>query len=127
MTLSSGGTPRNRLLAALPQAALDNLGPHLDPVSLSPRQVLYEQNAPIEVVYFVEEGVVSVLTVMANGAMGEVGMIGAEGMAGAPMLLGAGTSAQHVIVQIPGMALCNPEAARRRGQEVQCFWTRRTG
>jgi CRP-like cAMP-binding protein len=37
--------------------------------------------------------------------MGEVGMIGAEGMAGAPMLLGANTSAQHVIVQVPGTAL----------------------
>lgn len=113
MTLPSGATPRNRLLAALPQATLDSLGAHLDPVSLSPRQVLYEQNAPIEAVYFVEEGVISVLTAMANGAMGEVGMIGAEGMAGAPMLLGAGTSAQHVMVQIPGAALRIPAAPCR--------------
>ncbi len=119
MTLSSGAIPQNRLLAALPQAALDNLGPHLDPVSLSPREVLYEQNAPIEVVYFLEEGVVSVLTVMANGAMGEVGMIGAEGMAGAPMLLGAGTSAQHVIVQIPGRALRIAAASCRAAFEQQ--------
>jgi CRP-like cAMP-binding protein len=119
MTLPSGSTPQNQLLAALPQAALDDLGPHLDPIALSPQQVLYEQNAPIEVIYFVEEGVLSVLTVMANGAMGEVGMIGAEGMAGAPILLGAGTSAQRVMVQIPGVALRIPAASCRAAFEQQ--------
>jgi CRP-like cAMP-binding protein len=105
MTLSSGVTPRNRLLATLPQQTFDHLGPHLEPVTLLPRQILYEQNAPIDLVYFPEQGVLSVLAVMTDGAMGEVGMIGAEGMAGAPMLLGAGTSAQRVMVQVPGTAL----------------------
>lgn len=105
MTLSSGATPRNRLLATLPQQVFDHLGPHLEPMSLLPRQILYEQNAPIDLVYFPEHGVLSVLTVMTNGAMGEVGMIGAEGMAGASIMLGATTSAQRVMVQIPGTAL----------------------
>jgi CRP-like cAMP-binding protein len=106
MTLPSGATLQNRLLATLPQEAFDHLKSHLEPVSLLPRQVLYEQSAPIDRVYFPEQGVLSVLAVMNNGAMGEVGMIGAEGMAGAPMLLGAPTSAQRVMVQVPGTALC---------------------
>jgi CRP-like cAMP-binding protein len=105
MTLASGSPLKNRLLAALPQTALDHLGPHLASVSLSPRQVLYKPNAPIELIYFPEQGVVSVLTVMSDGTMGEVGMIGTEGMAGAPLLLGTDISAQHVVVQVPGTAL----------------------
>ena len=47
----------------------------------------------------------SVLTVTRNGAMSEVGMIGPEGVVGVSALLGAETSAQHVIVQVPGRAL----------------------
>jgi CRP-like cAMP-binding protein len=119
MTIPSGGTLRNRLLGALPAEVFDDLAPLFAPVSLSLRQVLYETNAPIEFVYFPEQGVVSVLTVMTNGAMGEVGMIGAEGMAGAPALLGADTSAQHVIVQAPGTALCIAAAPCRAAFEQQ--------
>ena len=111
MTLPSGSNTKNRLLAALPEEDMDQLRPHLELVPLSPKEVLYPKDATIERVYFVEQGVISVLTVMTNGAMGEVGMIGFEGMAGAPILLGAATSAQHVMVQIPGTALCIDAAA----------------
>jgi CRP-like cAMP-binding protein len=106
MTAPPTSNTKNRLLAALSKEDADELWPHLEPVSLSLKRVLYPKDAPIERIYFIEQGVVSVLTVMANGAMGEVGMIGFEGMAGAPVLLGAATSAQHVMVQIPGTALC---------------------
>jgi CRP-like cAMP-binding protein len=96
---------KNNLLAALSQGDLDRLSSDLCPVSLSLRQILYETGGPLEHVYFIEEGVASVLTTMANGATIEVGMIGAEGMAGLPALLGGEISAQHVVVQIPGNAL----------------------
>jgi CRP-like cAMP-binding protein len=96
---------KNRLLTALSQEDLDQFFANLYPVSLSLRQILYETGAPLEHVYFIEEGVASVLTTMANGATIEVGMIGAEGMVGLPALLGGEISAQHVVVQIPGNAL----------------------
>ena len=64
MTLPSGATLQNRLLATLPQEAFDHLKSHLEPVSLLPRQVLYEQSAPIDRVYFPEQGVLSVLAVL---------------------------------------------------------------
>jgi CRP-like cAMP-binding protein len=105
MTPPSGSKTNNRLLAALSPEDMDYLWPYLDPVTLSYKQVLYAKGAPIEPIYFIEHGVVSVLTVMTNGAMGEVGMIGFEGMVGASVLLGVATSAQHVMVQIPGIAL----------------------
>jgi len=96
---------KNRLLAALSQEELDQFFADLYPVSLSLRQILYETGGRLEHVYFIEEGVASVLTTMANGATIEVGMIGAEGMVGLPALLGGEISAQHVVVQIPGNAL----------------------
>jgi CRP-like cAMP-binding protein len=60
---------------------------------------------PFENVYFIEQGLASVLTNLTNGSMIEVGMIGMEGMVGVPVLLGDETSIQRVIVQVPGTAL----------------------
>lgn len=105
MISRSSGIANNRLLSALPREDFEHLSPLLNPVTLLHKQILYEKGGAIEPVYFIEQGVVSVLTVMTNGAMGEVGMIGFEGMVGAPVLLGAGASAQQVIVQVPGTAL----------------------
>jgi CRP-like cAMP-binding protein len=102
---SSAVNTNNRLLAALPQRELAHLWPLLTPVPLSHKQVLYKREAAIDPIYFIEQGVVSVLTAMSDGAMGEVGMIGCEGMVGAPLLLGTAISAQHVMVQVPGSAL----------------------
>jgi CRP-like cAMP-binding protein len=96
---------KNSLLTALSQEDLKQFFSDLYPVSLSLRQILYETGAPLEHVYFIEDGVASVLTTMANGATIEVGMIGAEGMVGLSALLGGEISAQHVVVQIPGNAL----------------------
>ena len=98
-------TSKNRLLAAMPQEDLERFFSDLDPVSLSLRQVLHEVGARLEDVYFIEQGVASVLTNMADGSTIEVGMIGMEGMVGIPALLGGEISAQQVIVQVPGTAL----------------------
>jgi CRP-like cAMP-binding protein len=96
---------RNRLLAAVSQKDFDRFFARLQPVSLALRQVLYEVGGPLEHVYFIEQGVASVLTVMNNGSMIEVGMIGCEGIVGMAALFGAPFSAQHIVVQIPGTAL----------------------
>jgi CRP-like cAMP-binding protein len=96
---------KNRLLAALPSQELEDLFSELHPVSLSLRQVLYETGAPIDDVYFIQQGVASILTDMADGASIEVGMIGIEGIVGVAALLGATLSSHQAIVQIPGDAL----------------------
>jgi CRP-like cAMP-binding protein len=98
-------TSKNLLLAALPQEDLQCYFSELHSVSLSLRQVLYEAGAPLDYVYFIEQGVASILTNMADGSTIEVGMIGMEGMVGVTALLGGNVSAQQVIVQVPGTAL----------------------
>lgn len=95
---------RNRILAALPKADFDEFFTDLDPVSLTLKEILYTVGAPLKHVYFIESGIASVLTSMADGSAIEVGMIGTEGMVGLPALLGGEASEQHVIVQVPGTA-----------------------
>jgi CRP-like cAMP-binding protein len=97
-------TQKNRILAALPQVDLDQFFSDLAPVSLSLKQILYAVGAPFKHVYFIEQGIASVLTNMADGASIEVGMIGTEGIVGLPALLGGEISDQQVIVQVSGVA-----------------------
>lgn len=96
---------RNHLLAAVSQAERERFFADLEPVTLSLRQILYGIGAPLEHIYFVEQGIASILTMMADGTTIEVGMIGREGAVGVSALLGGAVSAQHIVVQVPGTAL----------------------
>jgi len=101
---------KNRILAALPQADLDRFFASLQPVSLPLKHVLYQVGAPLDCLYFIEEGVASILTSMANGATIEVGMVGKEGIVGVAALMGGEASAQQIVVQVHGAALKMPAA-----------------
>lgn len=76
----------------------------LECLTLPLRKTLQDATQPIDHLYFIEEGVASVLTLMKDGSLIEVGMVGTEGVVGVSALLGDGP-ALHVIVQIPGKAL----------------------
>jgi CRP-like cAMP-binding protein len=97
--------PKNRLLAALPREEYERLLPHLELVPLEYKQILYQPNEPIDYVYFPNNGVASLLTIMENGDAVEVGTVGNEGMVGLPVFLGAKTIPGQAIVQIPGDGL----------------------
>jgi CRP-like cAMP-binding protein len=86
------------------RADTDQFFSNLDSVPFSLRQILFEVGAPLKYVYFIEQGVASVLTKMTNGESIEAGMIGSEGMVGLAALFGDEVSGQHVIVQAPGRA-----------------------
>jgi CRP-like cAMP-binding protein len=94
----------NRLLARLPSKEYERLRPRLQHVPLALKQILYEARSPIDHAYFPNQGVVSALTVLEDGRAIEVATIGDEGMAGLPLLIGATTTANRVIVQVPGDA-----------------------
>ena len=95
----------NRLLARLPPEEYQRLLPRLQLVPLALKHVLYEARSPIDYAYFPSRGVVSALTVMEDGRAIEVATIGDEGMVGLPLLVGAKTTANRMIVQVPGEAL----------------------
>ena len=98
-------TISNRLLVALAPQDLDHLRPHLEPFILCQKQTLSKPNVPIEHVYFVQEGMVSLVQVLGDGSITEVGVVGNEGFVGVPVLLGATTSPLEKMVQLPGNAL----------------------
>jgi CRP-like cAMP-binding protein len=96
---------RNRLLGAMSQADSDRFLSDLDRVPLSLHQIVYQVGAPLEQIYFMEQGIASVLTTMTDGETVESAMIGMEGIVGLPALFGDIVSGQRVIVQAPGSAL----------------------
>ncbi len=96
---------RNRLLAALPPEAYEQLPPVLEHVALSFKQTLQEPDIPMSHVYFPLSGVVSILVVLEDETSIEVATVGNEGMVGLPVFLGSDAMPTRSIVQIPGEAL----------------------
>ncbi len=106
MSLSITSHPsENRLLVALPYEIYQSLLPDLEPISLPFKKVLYESGELIDYVYFPNDGVVSLLTSVADGTNAEVGLVGNEGMVGLPVFLGVSTMLLKAVVQVPGDAV----------------------
>ncbi|HSS99958.1 MAG TPA: Crp/Fnr family transcriptional regulator [Terriglobales bacterium] len=106
--LDSGVSPRahqNRLLASLPDEEFERLRPHLVPTVLGYKCPLYEANAPIAFVHFIETGVASLVNTMMNGDAAEVGTIGNEGFVGVPILFGDREAATSAFMQVGGAGL----------------------
>jgi CRP-like cAMP-binding protein len=95
----------NRLLAALPSAAYGRLAPDLELVTLTFGEVLYEPGDPIRHVYFPNDSLVSLLTVVDRHLALEVGMVGREGMVGVAFALGIVKSPVRAMVQGAGTAM----------------------
>jgi CRP-like cAMP-binding protein len=94
----------NRLLMILDQADFDLLAPHLRLVSLVHGQVLQEQEARIEEVYFLLSGVVSLISVMEGGDVVDTATVGREGAIGAFGGLGPWRAFSRAVVRLPGAA-----------------------
>ena len=96
--------PTNQLLSALPLEEYQRLLPHLEDISFPLGKVLYEPGESITEVYFPNEAMLSLVSVMTDGSTTEVGLVGNEGMTGLPVILGGGYSISQVIVQVQGTA-----------------------
>ena len=91
---------RNKILATLAGADRERLAASMKRVQLNYKEVLIEPNAPIEHVYFVESGVVSLVTDLHEGGVIESGTVGNESMAGTAVLLGVMRTPSRHFVQI---------------------------
>lgn len=96
---------QNRLLAALPPGDFARLAPHLVPFELERGRTLHEPGDRIDHVYFPLAGVVSLMTLMENGAAIESAMIGPEGAVGLPAAVRQRTAISRAVVQSKGRAL----------------------
>lgn len=79
-------------------------------IEIRPRQILHHWRLPMEHVYFIERGLVSVSAKVNNDDFVEAWLIGSEGFVGAPLVLAdEGQSPPHRrIVQVGGEALRIP-------------------
>jgi CRP-like cAMP-binding protein len=101
---SAADRPANHLLRALTADDFALLKDHLEPVPLTLRQTIEEPHKPIQHVYFVEDGLMSVVASAGGEDKIEVGLIGWEGMSGIPLIMGDDRSPYHTFIQIAGRA-----------------------
>jgi CRP-like cAMP-binding protein len=95
---------RNGILAALPADEMRQVEPYLGQVSLHARETLHRAGEPIEYVYFPEGAVVSLLSVLEDGATVETAMVGQEGLVGLSVFHRAPSPTEQAIVQGEGTA-----------------------
>lgn len=94
----------NRLLAILPSREAQAVLAQCEKVELEYEEVLYEPEARIRHVYFPTGSFVVLILATNGGANLEVGLIGDEGMLGAPLILGVNASPFRALVRGPGPA-----------------------
>jgi CRP-like cAMP-binding protein len=92
----------NKILSALPPDELEALRRNSTLTPLTRRHVIYEPQRRIESVYFLVDGIVSIVSMMSDGNGVETATIGREGMVGMPLFHGMSMTAEQAIVQVPG-------------------------
>jgi len=92
---------QNRLLASLPADDFAYLSPQLTTVELERGRLLYDPGDRIDMIYFPHDGVISLMTLMENGAAIESATIGPEGALGLHAAVTQRRSMSRAIVQTP--------------------------
>jgi CRP-like cAMP-binding protein len=90
----------NRILSSLPPEQLDHFRPHLSAIDLPRHKVL--EDGINRHVYFLEEGIASVVLTVADGTTVEVGVVGRDGLVGLPLLLDVDSGLGQTFMQIAG-------------------------
>ncbi len=94
----------NEILLGLPGKEWDVICPSLEFLDMPTHTIANEMGQAISSGYFVNSGLVSILTVLNDGKSVEVGLTGKEGFVGLPLVVGLKTSAARAIVQVAATA-----------------------
>jgi CRP-like cAMP-binding protein len=94
----------NRLIDALSDDERARLVPHLDRVTLSLGDVIYEPSRRLDHIYFPTTSVISLLYTMEDGVTAEMGLAGNDGAVGVALFLGGDTTPNRAVVQLAGSA-----------------------
>lgn len=98
-----GGKPiRNRLLLKLPDDEFQVIRPHLEFIDMPHHLSLHQPHRRLRYAHFPNDGLISLVVELKDGKSVEAGLLGKEGAAGMPGVLGLKRSALREIVQIAG-------------------------
>jgi CRP-like cAMP-binding protein len=95
---------QNLLLAALPAAELERLGPQLEPVAMPLGEMLYEPGEQLQYAYFPTTSIASLHYVTESGASAESAGVGNEGVVGIALFMGGESTPSSAVVQTAGHA-----------------------
>lgn len=101
-TNPAGKPVRNRILLSMPDPEYRAIRPHLEFLRLPDHRSLHEPHQKLEFVHFPNQGLISLVVALNNGETVEAGLLGNEGVAGLPAVLGLTRSPLREIVQIAG-------------------------
>jgi CRP-like cAMP-binding protein len=101
-------TPGNRLLAEFGSASRERVFPYLERIEVKLGDIICEAGAPLNHAYFPDGAVLSLLTVLENGAGIETANIGREGAFGLFAAMYYRTSFNRCLVQLQGDLLRVP-------------------
>ncbi len=114
-----GNGVSNKILLGLSPQEYDQILPKLELVRLKLHQLIYEAGETIKSIYFVNSGLISVLSVQPDGKSVEVGLIGREGFTGLPILVGYHSSPTRLMTQGDGTAFrCDAETLRQLARQL---------
>lgn len=95
-------SPENTILAAIADPEFERIEQSIELLSFDRGVVLFDQQEEISHAYFPRRAMISLVSVLSNGDMTEISIVGREGMVGLPLVLGDSTAGYQAIVQIPG-------------------------
>jgi CRP-like cAMP-binding protein len=95
----------NKILLSIPDEEFREIRPHLESVELESHQVLHEAHEIVQYAYFPNDGLLSLVVVMAEAKTVEAGIVGKEGLVGIPAIAGLSRSPLREVVQITGDGL----------------------
>ena len=99
---AAGKAVNNVILLSLPDEEYNLLRPQLEPVELPQHKILHEPGEKIDFVYFLNEGMTSLVAMSVDGRSVEVGITGKEGMVGMSLTVGLLRGTFRAIMQMAG-------------------------
>src|SRR3954463_8344701 len=103
----------NLLLESLSASDAASIRPHLKPVYLKSKQILFEAEGRVPAVYFPTGAVISLVVGLSSGASFEAAMVGRDGVVGAASALDGKIAVSRAVVQLSGSSLmCEVGALR---------------
>ncbi|THD63875.1 Crp/Fnr family transcriptional regulator [Phenylobacterium sp.] len=95
----------NHLLLSLEAHDFDVLARQMRPMAFKAGEILYEPEDQVDWIYFPEQGLISLLSVMLSGTAVETAVVGNEGGVGFLEVAGAGVTFSRALVQVDLLAL----------------------